>query len=146
MSKTVDILDLLTKTIRSNDDFKRVPVYWDETELSVNSAVLPCVMLKPQEWVNNGECDGYERILEVRILHNGQDRRQTLIQLWEFEEKLRKIIDELIWSDKADWFELTENGGSAMSIWAYQQKNQDSEKRVSTLFSSALVIFYKLRY
>ena len=146
MSHIADVLETIGKKITSHPNFKNVPIYWDEMELSPNSTSFPCIQFKPRSWQPNEYCDEQERILEIRILTNGEDKRKVILQLFDFEEGVRKVLDKAINSSEFTFFELKLLGASEISGMTYNKNDIDSYKGTKTMFSSLIVLSYLLRY
>lgn len=145
MSRISEILETIGKKITSQPKFKDTPIYWDEIELTPNTAHFPCLLFKLNAWQPSDSCE-YERILEIRIVSSTKDKRSAMVGLWDLEEQLREVLDEAILSSEFDNFELDLLGGSELAILRYAKRDPDSYKSTGTLNSSVIIVYYRLRY
>ena len=144
MSEISDVLTYINDSFDKNPDFDGVPIYWDEIELSPNSISFPSLMFKLRAWKPTKGCDVAERVLEVRIMSNTQYPRDILLELWNYEESVREVMNEI--SMESTGFELEEVGGSEVLAMRPNRENEESYKAAKDLWSNLIVIYYKLRY
>ena len=144
-AKISQVLEVVSKHIAEHEDFTDVPIYWDEAELDPNSIAFPCIQLQPLEWEKGRGCD-FEREFQVRIITSTESKREALLQLYDFEEKLREIIDEVSLDSEAWFFELRLIGGTSVAMLRYVTQDRDSYKSAKTNYGSIIAIRYNLRY
>lgn len=143
MSTISDILTIINDAFTSNPEFSNVPIYWDEIELSPNSTVFPSLLFKLREWKPSKDCSAW-RVLEVWILSNTQYPRDILLELWDYEEQVRTVMDGIMLSNNS--FDLKELGGSEILAMRTNRENAESYKGTKDLFSNLQIIYYKLQY
>lgn len=134
------ILDTLAKGLSEQPELKLVSIYFDEAELSPNSISFPCIQFQPMAWRRTSRCE-YEREVQIRIIVNTRTKRDAIIELYNYEEIVKKAIDKL----ELD-FEFDLIGGSQIAILQYINKDPDSYKSTKTGYGSAIAIRYLLRY
>ena len=144
-AKISQVLQIVSQHIADHEDFTNVPIYWDEVELDPNTISFPCIQLQPLEWEKGKGCD-FEREFQVRILTSTESKREALLQLYDFEQKLREILDEVNLDSQADFFELQLIGGSSVAMLRYINQDRDSYKSAKTNYGSIIAIRYNLRY
>ena len=144
-AKISQVLEIISKHISSHEDFKEVPIYWNEAELEPNSLSLPCVQLQPFAWERGRDCD-FERELQVRIITSTESKREALLQLYDFEQSLRTIMEEISYDPLASFFELDLIGGTDVGMLQYVTQDRDSYKSAKTNYGSIIAIRYNLRY
>lgn len=139
-----EILDSLANKLSSHEDLQLVSFYFDEAELSPNNVSFPCIQFQPLAWRKGKGCD-YERELQIRIFVNTRTKREAIIELYNYEEIVRKAVSEIMMEEDYG-FELDLIGGTQIAILQYINKDPDSYKSTKTLFGSAIAIRYLLRY
>lgn len=145
-AKITNILEAVSDALSSHPSLEDVPIYWDEAELDPNRVQFPCIQLQPLAWEKGKGCD-FEREFQIRVINKTESRRDALLQLYDFEENIRNVIDEKICYDpNCSWFELSLIGGSQIAIMSYITKDPDSYKSAKTNFGSIVGIRYNLRY
>lgn len=122
-----------------------MPIYWDEAELDPNIVQFPCIQLQPLQWEKGKGCD-FEREFQIRVINKTESKRDAVLQLYDFEQNIREVMDNLIYDPKCDWFELNLIGGSQIAILQYLNKDPDSYKSAKTVYGSIIGIRYNLRY
>jgi len=142
MSKIEEVYETLTTVIQSSDEFKKLPVYWDDVEASPNTIKTPCVLIKARPWQKGDFCD-FERQLDFEIFIQTESPRDILVQLWNYAEDLYRILDE---ASNTFTFELIFRGGSEIGALRPNKDDMESYKSVRTLFTSIIVLTYNLRY
>lgn len=144
-AKIIKILEAVSDALASHKDLEDVPIYWDEAELNPNEVQFPCIQLQPLEWEKGKGCD-FEREFQIRVINKTESKRDAVLQLYEFEQNIREIMDGLIYDPNTDWFELKLIGGSQIAVLQYLNKDPDSYKSAKTLYGSIIGIRYILRY
>ena len=139
-----EILDSLANKLSSHEDLQLVSFYFDEAELSPNNVSFPCIQFQPLAWRKGKGCD-YERELQIRIFVNTRTKREAIIELYNYEEIVRKAVSEIMMEEDYG-FELDLIGGTQIAILQYINRDPDSYKSTKTLFGSAIAIRYLLRY
>ena len=139
-----EILDNLANKLAQHEDLQLVSIYFDEAELSPNEVSFPCIQFQPLAWKKGKGCD-YERELQIRIFVNTRTKRESIIELYNYEEIVRKAVSEIMMEEDYG-FELDLIGGTAPAILQYINRDPDSYKSTKTLFGSAIAIRYLLRY
>lgn len=139
-----EILDSLANKLSNHEDLQLVSFYFDEAELSPNNVSFPCIQFQPLAWRKGKGCD-YERELQIRIFVNTRTKREAIIELYNYEEIVRKAVSEIMMEEDYG-FELDLIGGTQIAILQYINKDPDSYKSTKTLFGSAIAIRYLLRY
>lgn len=139
-----EILDSLANKLAQQEDLKLISFYFDEAELSPNTVSFPCIQFQPLAWRKGKFCD-YEREFQIRIFVNTRTKRDALIELYNYEEIVRKAVSEIMMTEDME-FELDLIGGTQPAILQYINKDPDSYKSTKTLFGSAIAIRYVLRY
>lgn len=143
MSSISEVLSQINNGFEDNPNFEGVPIYWDEIELSPNSTAFPCLLLKLREWRPSNSCSA-QRILEVWIMSNTQYPRDILLELWDYEESVREVMDAVNLSKSG--FDLKELGGSEVLAMRPNKANAESYKGAKDLWSNLLIIYYNLQY
>ena len=77
-------------------------------------------------------------------MSNTQYPRDILLELWNYEESVREVMNEI--SMESTGFELEEVGGSEVLAMRPNRENEESYKAAKDLWSNLIVIYYKLRY
>lgn len=144
-AKISQILEIISKHIAKHEDFKDVPIYWDEAELDPNSLVTPCIQLQLFAWEKGQGCE-FERELQLRIITSTESKREALLQLYDFEQSLRTIMEEVSYDPLASFFELDLIGGTGVAMLQYVTQDRDSYKSAKTNYGSIVAIRYNLRY
>ena len=144
MSTVSDVLTVINEYFDSNPRFDGVPIYWDEVEMTPNTLSFPALLFKLRAWKPSDGCDIRERVLEVWILSNTQYPRDILTQLWDYEESVREVMNEV--NMTAAGFEVNEIGGSEVLAMQYNRENKESYKAAKDVWSNLIVIYYNLRY
>lgn len=138
-----EILDTLAKGLSEQPELKMISIYFDESELSPNSISFPCIQFQPMAWRKGVGCE-YEREFQIRIIVNTRTKRDALVELYNYEEIVRKAVSEIMKEEME--FELDLIGGSQIAILQYINSDPDSYKSTKTLYGSAIAIRYLLRY
>lgn len=144
MSEVSEILTSINDSFENNEDFDGVPIYWDDVEMSPNTISYPALLFKLRAWKPSNGCSVAERVLEVRILSNTQYPRDILLELWDYEESVREVMNEI--SMNSTGFEIEEVGGSEVLAMRPNRENEESYKAAKDVWSNLIVIYYKLRY
>lgn len=139
-----EILDTLASKLSKHKDLQLVSIYFDEAELSPNSISFPCIQFQPMAWRKGEGCE-FERELQIRIIVNTRTKRDAIVELYNYEEIVRNVINELMMEENYG-FDLDLIGGTQIAILQYVVKDPDSYKSTKTLFGSAIAIRYLLRY
>lgn len=139
-----EILDSLAGKLAQHEDLQLISFYFDEAELSPNTVSFPCIQFQPMAWRNGKFCD-YEREFQIRIFVNTRTKREAIIELYNYEEIVRKAVSKIMIEEDLE-FELDLIGGTPPAILQYINKDPDSYKSTKTLFGSAIAIRYLLRY
>ena len=144
-AKIVKILKAVSDTLASHKDLEDVPIYWDEAELNPNNAQFPCIQLQPLQWEKGKGCD-FEREFQIRVINKTESKREAVLQLYDFEQNIREVMDSLNYNPEYNWFELSLIGGSQIAVLQYLNKDPDSYKSAKTVYGSIIGIRYNLRY
>lgn len=144
-AKITQILKQVSEVLSSHKDLEDVPIYWDEAELNPNNIQFPCIQLQPLEWEKGKGCD-FEREFQIRVIHKTESKREAILQLYDFEQNIREVMDEIIYDPECNWFELKLIGGSQIAVLQYLNKDPDSYKSAKTVYGSIIGIRYELRY
>ena len=144
-AKITQILKQVSEVLSSHKDLEDVPIYWDEAELNPNNVQFPCIQLQPLEWEKGKGCD-FEREFQIRVIHKTESKREAILQLYDFEQNIREVMDEMIYDPECNWFELKLIGGSQIAVLQYLNKDPDSYKSAKTVYGSIIGIRYELRY
>lgn len=144
-AKIVKILKAVSDTLASHKDLEDVPIYWDEAELDPNKVQFPCIQLQPLQWERGKGCD-FEREFQIRVINKTESKREAILQLYDFEQNIREVMENIINDPQCDWFELQLIGGSQIAILQYLNKDPDSYKSAKTVYGSIIGIRYNLRY
>lgn len=143
MADIIEILDTISQKLSQLDSLRFVPILYDEAELSPNSTTFPCIQLQPMAWERGNDCS-YIRELQVRILTNSESKRDAIIELYSYENIVRKAIDEIM-NDIGD-FDMNLIGGTQIGVLKYVKTDEDSYKAGKKNFASIVAIRYLLRY
>lgn len=148
MSTIQSALEYIANKIRKHPSFKRIPIYWDDIELSPNSASFPCIVFHAGAWTREyaSGCDTYKRTLEIILADNNLNKREAIMNLWNYNEALLEVMDDVEFYNETDDFELKLMGGSELAVLRYVNKDKDSYKAAKTTFASLVSVYYELRY
>lgn len=148
MSVIQDALEFIAAKIRKHPSFEQISIYWDDIELSPNSASFPCIVFHAGAWTreNNHGCDESKRTLEIILADNNLNKREAIKNLWDYNEALLEVMDSIEFDTEANDFELKLLGGSELAVLRYVNSDKDSYKAAKTTFASLISVYYELRY
>lgn len=148
MSAIQNALEYIAHKIRQHPSFKQITIYWDDIELSPNSASFPCIVFHAGEWTreNNYGCNESKRTLEIILADDNLNKRKAIENLWNYNESLLEVMDTIEYDTNGNDFELKLLGGSELAVLRYVNKDKDSYKAAKTTFASLVSVYYELRY
>jgi len=148
MSKWVDILVSLRDIIQSSEEFKNIPVYYDDSEMNPN-VPLPAVSFKvgKKEVLNSKiDCTEYSRKLTINLHTKTLDKRELQEELYEYEEQLVSILNfAKINGDIPDFYEITETGSSSIGAVMFNARKEANQFNM-IFFSNILKLNFLIRY
>lgn len=143
MSRISEVMTSINNAFDEDEAYRNIPIYWDDMELTPNNPSFPCILFKLREWTPSKGCFD-ERVLEIRIMSNTLKPRNTILELWEYEELVRDTIDVLMMNTSD--FSLTEIGGSEVLELSPNRENRESYKGAKDVFSNLTILYYNLTY
>ena len=148
MSVWVDILVSLRDIIQSSEEFKNIPVYYDDSEMNPN-VPLPAVSFKvgKKEVLNsNAGCTEYSRRLTINLHTKTLDKRELQEELYEYEEQLVSLINtSLVNGGIPDYYEITEVGSSSIGALMFNSRKEANQFNM-IFFSNILKVKFDIRY
>lgn len=148
MSKWVDILVSLRDIIQSSEEFKNIPIYYDDSEMNPN-VPLPAVSFKvgKKEVLNSKiDCTEYSRKLTINLHTKTLDKRELQEELYEYEEQLVSILNfAKINGDIPDFYEITETGSSSIGAVMFNARKEANQFNM-IFFSNILKLNFLIRY
>ena len=148
MSVWGDILICLRDIIQSSDEFRNIPVYFDESEMNSNS-VLPSISYKvgKKEVLNSKvDCTEYSRKLTIRLHTKTLDKRELQEELYEYEEQLVRIINNARMNGSIpSYFEIIETESSSIGALMFNSRKEANQFNM-IFFSNILKINFSIRY
>ncbi len=148
MSKWVDILVNLRDIIQASDEFKNIPVYYDDMEMNSNS-VLPAISFKvgKKEVLNSkADCTEYTRRLTINLHTKTLDKRELQEELYEYEEQLISVLNTArMTGDIPDFYDITETGSSSIGALMFNSRKEANQFNM-IFFSNILKMRFDIRY
>lgn len=146
-SRFEDILTNIRNVLMESEEFKGVPVYYDDSEMNPNIS-LPAISFKVGEKAvifSNANCVDYKREVEIRLHTKTLDKRKLQSELYKYEEELVTVINNAANRNEFDGFEITET--KSMPICALMFNARKEASRVSdTFFSNLLSVLFVISY
>ena len=148
MSKWVDILVSLRDVIQSSEEFKNIPVYYDDSEMNPN-VPLPAVSFKvgkKEVLSSNAGCTEYTRRLTINLHTKTLDKRELQEELYEYEEQLVSLINTSLMNGSIpDYYEITEVGSSSIGALMFNSRKEANQFNM-IFFSNILKVKFDIRY
>ena len=147
MSVWVDILVGLRDIIQSSDEFKNIPVYYDDSEMNPN-VPLPAVSFKvgkKEVLSSSARCTEYKRKLTINLHTKTLDKRELQEELYEYEEQLINIISNAKIQGKFPGVEIDETGSSTIGALMFNSRKEANQFNM-IFFSNILKINFSVRY
>lgn len=148
MSKWEQILVSLRDIIQSSDEFKNIPVYYDDAEMNSNTP-LPAISFKvgKKEVLNSkAECTEYNRVLTINLHTKTLDKRELQMELYEYEEQLIHLLNTArMMGDIPDFYEITETGSSSIGALMFNARKEANQFNM-IFFSNILKVKFDIRY
>jgi len=147
MSVWVDILVGLRDVIQSSDEFKNIPVYYDDSEMNPN-VPLPAVSFKvgkKEVLSSSARCTEYKRKLTINLHTKTLDKRELQEELYEYEEQLINIISNAKIQGKFPGVEIDETGSSTIGALMFNSRKEANQFNM-IFFSNILKINFSVRY
>ena len=148
MSKWEEILVSLRDIIQSSDEFKNIPVYYDDSEMNSNST-LPAISFKvgKKEVLNSKpDCTEYSRVLTINLHTKTLDKRELQMELYEYEEQLIHLLNTArVIGDIPDFYEITETGSSSIGALMFNARKEANQFNM-IFFSNILKVKFDIRY
>lgn len=148
MSKWVDILVNLRDIIQSSEEFKNIPVYYDDSEMNPN-VPLPAVSFKvgkKEVLSSNAGCTEYSRRLTINLHTKTLDKRELQEELYEYEEQLVSLLNaSTINGDIPDDYEIYETGSSSIGALMFNSRKEANQFNM-IFFSNILKVKFDIRY
>ena len=147
MSVWVDILVALRDVIQSSDEFKNIPVYYDDSEMNPN-VPLPAVSFKvgkKEVLSSSARCTEYKRKLTINLHTKTLDKRELQEELYEYEEQLINIISNAKIQGKFPGVEIDETGSSTIGALMFNSRKEANQFNM-IFFSNILKINFSVRY
>ena len=143
------ILVQLRDLIQDSEEFKNIPIYFDESELSPNDS-LPCISFKVGQKEVLGDtsnyCGEYSRRLEIRLHTETLDKRQLQSELYSYEEQLVNLINTARMNGSiADFYDIEETGASSIGALMFNARKEANQFNM-VFFSNLLRIRFVIRY
>ena len=147
MSVWVDILVALRDVIQSSDEFKNIPVYYDDSEMNPN-VPLPAVSFKvgkKEVLSSSARCTEYKRKLTINLHTKTLDKRELQEELYEYEEQLINIISNAKIQGKFPGVEIDETGSSTIGALMFNSRKEANQFNM-IFFSNILKVNFSVRY
>lgn len=147
MSVWVDILVGLRDVIQSSDEFKNIPVYYDDSEMNPN-VPLPAVSFKvgkKEVLSSSARCTEYKRKLTINLHTKTLDKRELQEELYEYEEQLINIISNAKIQGKFPGVEIDETGSSTIGALMFNSRKEANQFNM-IFFSNILKVNFSVRY
>ena len=147
MSVWVDILVALRDVIQSSDEFKNIPVYYDDSEMNPN-VPLPAVSFKvgkKEVLSSSARCTEYKRKLTINLHTKTLDKRELQEELYEYEEQLINIISNAKIQGKFPGVEIDETGSSTIGALMFNARKEANQFNM-IFFSNILKVNFSVRY
>ena len=148
MSKWVDILVNLRDIIQSSEDFKNIPIYYDDSEMNPN-VPLPAISFKvgKKEVLNSkAGCTEYSRKLTINLHTKTLDKRELQEELYEYEEQLVSLLNNAQMNGSIpDFYDITETGSSSIGALMFNARKEANQFNM-IFFSNILKVNFLIRY
>ena len=148
MSVWVDILVGLRDVIQSSDEFKNIPVYYDDSEMNPN-VPLPAVSFKvgkKEVLSSSARCTEYKRKLTINLHTKTLDKRELQEELYEYEEQLISVLNTArMTGDIPDFYDITETGSSSIGALMFNSRKEANQFNM-IFFSNILKMRFDIRY
>ena len=141
------ILIVLRDVLQSSEEFKDVPIYYNDHQLNSNTS-LPCISFYSGEKIienDNPYCMEYSREMEIRLHTKTLDKSLLLEELWKYEEDLIRVLNHAKLTNQIEGFEINENGSSKVNALMFNARKEGNRTDMS-FFSNVLRVFFKIRY
>lgn len=143
------ILVELRDLIQDSEEFKNIPVYFDDSEMNPN-VPLPAISFKvgTKEVLNDSSvyCQEYSRRIEIRLHTETIDKRKLQSELYSYEEQIVSLINTAkINGDIANFYEIEETGASSINALMFNSRKEANQFNM-IFFSNLLRIRFVVRY
>ena len=143
-----NILVTLRDIIQDSQEFKDIPVYFDDSQMNPNFS-LPAISFKvAQKEVlsSSALCTEYSRRLEIRLHTETLDKNKLLSELWSYEEQLVSVINQAKLQGRIpDFFDIEETGSSQIYALMFNAKKEANQFNM-IFFSNLLKVRFVIRY
>lgn len=148
MSLWVDILVNLRDIIQSSDEFKNIPVFYDDSEMNPN-VPLPAISFKvgkKQVLSSQAGCTEYSRKLTINLHTKTLDKRELQEELYEYEEQLVSLLNTAnMIGDIPEFYDIVETGSSSIGALMFNARKEANQFNM-IFFSNILKINFEIRY
>lgn len=148
MSVWVDILVNLRDIIQASDDFKNIPVYYDDSEMNPN-VPLPAISFKvgkKEVLSSQAGCTEYSRKISINLHTKTLDKRELQEELYEYEEQLISLLNNAAMvGDIPEYYELVETGSSSIGALMFNSRKEANQFNM-IFFSNILKVNFQVRY
>lgn len=142
------ILVNLRDVIQDSEEFKDIPVYYDDSEMNPNDA-LPAISFKvgQKEVLDSSAlCSEYSRRIEIRLHTETLDKRKLQSELYSYEEQLISVINRAkLNGDIRDFYDIVETGASSINALMFNAKKEANQFNM-IFFSNLLRVRFVVRY
>ena len=145
LSKINTIFEDLGEIITKSDDFNQIPIKWAMFELTPNNMPPTVIVFEAKPFQYDITTCGYERQLDILIIHNTNNEREIIKRLSKYAEDMIELLklhmDTCIGNYQMEFLQ-----GSEIRALRNNREDTESYKGSKTLFSSLIVLSYSLRY
>lgn len=142
------ILVELRDLIQGSEEFKEIPVYFDDSEMNPNIS-LPAISFKvgQKEVLNSSaSCTDYSRRIEIRLHTETLDKRKLQSELYSYEEQLCGLINTAkLTNQLSNFYEIEETGASTINALMFNAKKEANQFNM-IFFSNLLRVRFVIRY
>lgn len=143
------ILVELRDLIQNSDEFKNIPVYFDDSELSPNES-LPAISFKVGQKevldTSSASCIDYSRRIEIRLHTETLDKRKLQSELYSYEEQLCNLINTASMTNQlSNFYEIRETGASSIGALMFNARKEANQFNM-IFFSNLLRVRFVIRY
>ena len=142
------ILIELRDLIQNSEEFKNIPVFFDDSEMSPNES-LPAISFKvgqKEALKSSAHCQEYSRRLEIRLHTETLDKRKLQSELYSYEEQMVTLINNAKQTGEiANFYEIWETGASSINALMFNSRKEANQFNM-VFFSNLLRIRFVVRY
>ena len=142
------VLVELRDLIQESEEFKDIPVYFDDSQMNPNVS-LPAISFKvgQKEVLNSSaSCTDYSRRLEIRLHTETLDKTKLQSELYSYEEQLSRLINTAkLTGQLSNFYEIEETGASSINALMFNAKKEANQFNM-IFFSNLLRIRFVVRY